>query len=89
MKKFLSGIFAVVLAISATAFTAPHQKASANITYDWQEYVGGSATSHFVTGKTKTQMQGDYQDCNGDNAICFRQWNLGHTVPNDVYLKKL
>ncbi len=90
MKKHFAGTLAVALAFAATAFTVPPRgHATLDPTFDWQVYdASGNPTSTFLTGETEAQVQHDNPGCNGSNLTCFREWNLGHTIPQNIYIKK-
>lgn len=88
MKKYLSGFIALILAISASAFTAPKGAASDPV-YDWRVYdASGNPTSVFVEDKTEAEMRAANPSCNGSNLICFQNYNQAHTQPLGLLIKK-
>ena len=79
-------MFALIVAVAAAAFTAP-TSTSGVTNFDWQVYVNGSPTSTYIENKTQQDMLDANPDCNTGSTICFRAWNLGHTVATSTYLK--
>ena len=89
MKKYVTGAVALTLAIAATAFTLPQKASALDPSFDWQVYDAmGNPTSTFLTNETQAQVKHDNPACNGTNLTCFREWNLGHTIANNVYIQK-
>ena len=88
MKKYLSGIIAIVIAIAAAAFTAPH-KNTMDPVYDWRVYdASGNPTSTYLDNKTVAEVQSANQQCNGAVTICFERYDAARTAPDGFLIKK-
>ena len=69
MKKFVGGLFAVVLAVGASAFTAPNGVA-ADPVYNWNHY-SGSTASPTITVVELTDADAQNFGCAGSGFDCL------------------
>lgn len=88
MKKYLSGIAAIVLAVAASAFTAP-STSKLDPVYDWKVYdANGHATTMFLDNKTVAEVQSANPQCNGASLICFQRYDAARTAPDGFLIQK-
>lgn len=89
MKKQLFGVIALIIAISAAAFTVAPSSGSQDPTYDWRVYdANGNPTSTFLDNRTVAQVQSANPQCNGTTKTCFEAYDDSHTVPQGILISK-
>lgn len=83
MKRYFTGIFAIVLAISASAFTHIQSKPATDQMLYW---VAADGTDDGLKSQSQETID---RNCNGGSFVCARGYNNAqHTGSVIVTLKK-
>ena len=89
MKKYVSGIIAIILAVSATAFTMPQKTSALDPVYDWMIYnASGNPTGNFLEDQTEAQVRAANPGCNGSTKTCFQNYSQDHSTALGLFIKK-